>query len=174
MKLKRTFLQRLAVRSHNVTLSDDTHIGPFTRIWAPSNFIIGAGVYIGKFCTIECDGQIGPGSLIANHVGIIGRRDHDYTNLGIPISKSNWVGNHQSLRTSANIGVDVWVGFGSIILAPVSIGNSSIVAAGSVVRDDVPPFSIVAGNPAKVVGMRFSTPLERELHTKSLFEKGIM
>ncbi len=46
---------------------------------------------------------------------------------------------------------NVLVGYGSIILAGVTIGENSIVAAGSVVSSDVPPNSIVRGNPAKVV-----------------------
>ena len=44
-----------------------------------------------------------------------------------------------------------WIGFNSIILKGVTIGEGAIVAAGSVVTKDVPPFSVVAGNPAKVI-----------------------
>jgi acetyltransferase-like isoleucine patch superfamily enzyme len=44
-----------------------------------------------------------------------------------------------------------WVGFNSIILKGVTIGEGAIVGAGSVVTKDVPPFTIVAGNPAKVI-----------------------
>lgn len=46
---------------------------------------------------------------------------------------------------------NVWVGCNSIILKGVTIGEGSIVSAGSVVMDDVPPYSIVRGNPAVVV-----------------------
>lgn len=49
------------------------------------------------------------------------------------------------------IGDNVWIGFNSIILKGVTIGEGAVVAAGSVVTKDVPPRTVVAGNPAKVV-----------------------
>jgi acetyltransferase-like isoleucine patch superfamily enzyme len=53
-----------------------------------------------------------------------------------------------------NIGDRVWIGFRAIILPGVNIGEGAVVAAGSVVTRDVPPFAIVAGSPARVVGER--------------------
>lgn len=49
------------------------------------------------------------------------------------------------------IGNDVWIGGSSVVLAGVTIGDNSIVAAGSVVTKDVPANVIVVGNPAKVL-----------------------
>ena len=49
------------------------------------------------------------------------------------------------------IGHDVWIGGGAIILPGVTIGDRSVIGAGSVVVDDVPPASIVVGNPARIV-----------------------
>jgi acetyltransferase-like isoleucine patch superfamily enzyme len=64
------------------------------------------------------------------------------------------VGRHLRSTTPAkpiNIGRNVWIGFDSCILPGVSIGEGSIVGARSVVKDDVEPFTIVAGNPARVI-----------------------
>ena len=61
-----------------------------------------------------------------------------------------------SKKIACIIGNDVWVGYGSLILSGVKIGDGAIIAAGSVVTKDVPPFSIVGGVPAKVIKKRFS------------------
>lgn len=51
---------------------------------------------------------------------------------------------------------DVWFGYGSMILSGVIIGQGAIIAAGAIVTKDVPPYAIVAGVPAKIVGYRFN------------------
>lgn len=53
------------------------------------------------------------------------------------------------------VGNDVWLGYESLILPGVKIGDGAIVAAASVVTRDVPPYTIVGGNPAKVIRERF-------------------
>ncbi len=59
----------------------------------------------------------------------------------------------KGLATGGNIHIedDVWIGTGSIILPNVTIGKGAVVAAGSVVNKDVPPYKVVAGVPAKVI-----------------------
>ena len=54
-------------------------------------------------------------------------------------------------RSPISIGDDVWIGMRAIVLAGINIGNGAIVGAGAVVCADVPPMTIVAGNPARVV-----------------------
>lgn len=57
------------------------------------------------------------------------------------------------VRGSVHIEKDAWIGTEAIILPNITIGKSSIVGAGSVVTKDVDPFSVVAGNPAKIIRM---------------------
>lgn len=53
------------------------------------------------------------------------------------------------------VGNDVWLGHQTLVLSGVTIGDGAIIGAGSVVRHDIPPYAIVAGNPARVAGFRF-------------------
>jgi acyl-[acyl carrier protein]--UDP-N-acetylglucosamine O-acyltransferase len=69
-----------------------------------------------------------------------------------------WRALTRTYRSSRNttIGNDVWIGFRSTVLGGALIGDGAVVAAGSVVFSDVPPFAVVAGNPAQVLRYRFS------------------
>jgi acetyltransferase-like isoleucine patch superfamily enzyme len=64
---------------------------------------------------------------------------------------------HVQARTTT-IGNDVWIGHGAFILPGVTIGDGAIIAAMSVVTKDVPPYAMVAGNPAVVKKLRFPEP----------------
>ncbi|CDZ80265.1 Virginiamycin A acetyltransferase [Candidatus Rubidus massiliensis] len=59
------------------------------------------------------------------------------------------------VKGDITVGNDVWFGYDSLVMNGVTIGNGAIIAARAVVVKDVPAYSIVAGNPAKVVKMRF-------------------
>lgn len=170
-RLKSLLLTRLAVR-RNVQLKPGFHVGPGSVISAPRALAIGTDVYVGKNVTIEVDGEIGDGVLIANSVGIVGRRDHDIHDVGVNVRQSRWVGDFPTdLSLKTVIGSDVWIGYGAVVLSGISIGDSSVVAAGSVVTSDIPPNSIVAGNPATFVRRRFSEE-ELERHWTRLKETG--
>lgn len=57
---------------------------------------------------------------------------------------------------------DVWIGYGVTILSGVHIRQGAIIAAGSVVTKDIPPYAIVGGNPARIIKYRFSSELIAE------------
>lgn len=160
-----SFLKRLRV--HILLALNPTKVegrsftfGRGTTFNAPHGIKIGKNVYIGKYCSLETDIEIGDHVLIANHCGLIGRYDHDYTVVGVSMKDAPWIGdpNYSFKGRGLKIVIesDCWIGFGSIILSGVTIGRGSLVAAGSIVTSDLPPYSISAGVPAKVVGTRFS------------------
>ncbi len=61
------------------------------------------------------------------------------------------------------VGNDVWLGYEAVVMPGIKIGDGAIVAASSVVTRDVPPYSIVGGNPASVVKKRFADDVVAEL-----------
>jgi acetyltransferase-like isoleucine patch superfamily enzyme len=148
------------------------HIGRGSRFWATKSIWIGDNVYIGKNVHVECNAEIGDYTLIANCVAIIGKNDHDFRAIGIPVRFSPWVGSSKHESTYADekvvIASDVWVGFGSILLSGVTVSRGAIVAAGSVVTKDVAAYDIVAGNPARRVGQRFASAPEIEEHERRI------
>jgi len=154
------------------SVGHDLHIGARSRFWAPESISIGQGVYIGKEVLIECNAEIGDYVLIANRVALVGRRDHDFRIVGIPVRFSPWVGStlppSPYREEKVVVGSDVWIGFGAIVLSGVNIGRGAIVAAGAVVTSDVGAYEIVAGNPAKKLGMRFKDSSTIKEHEASM------
>lgn len=126
---------------------------PWTvQLWSPNHDIqLGDRVQFGPYCDVQCDMEVGDSVLFAPHVAVIGRNDHriDIHNMLIWDAPR---GEDKKVR----IGNNCWIGYGAIILSGVSIGNGSVIAAGSVVTKDVPGNSIVGGCPAKVIKYRFS------------------
>ena len=158
----------------NVTVGHNVHIGRGTVLDAPHRLSVGDHVYVGRNCTLECDGSIGSYVLIANHVGIIGRYDHDHTKVGTPIRMAPWIGDSdyhgRGRGLTVRIDDDVWLGYSCVVLTGVTVGRGAVVGAGAVVTRDVAPYAIVAGQPARQVGRRFS-PEQAQRHEMLLAEQ---
>lgn len=165
-KIRNILFVKIIWRKH--IIGKNFHAGLGVRFLNNCNLVIGDSVYIGRDSQIECDAIIGSYVMFANRVSLIGRYDHNYQQIGIPIrfashirdSDYNWKG----LSLKVEIGDDVWVGYGTIILSGVKIGDGSIIAAGSVVTKEVEPYSIYGGVPAKKIGNRFISELEMKEH----------
>jgi acetyltransferase-like isoleucine patch superfamily enzyme len=153
-------IKKRAFIGKNVTVGKNFHIGLLSWISASENLAIGTDVYIGKFCTIQSNGSIGDGVLIANNVGVVGRIDHEFRAIGVLVRNGSHISENvkisRSPKSRIDIGHDVWIGFGAVLLSGVDIGRGAIIAAGSVVMSSVAPYDIVAGNPAKPIGRRFT------------------
>lgn len=63
---------------------------------------------------------------------------------------------HPATKGGVLIGNDVWIGYGTTIMSGITIGDGAVIAAGSHVVKDVPPYAIVGGNPAKILKYRFT------------------
>lgn len=68
------------------------------------------------------------------------------------------------------IGNDVWIGYEALIMPGIKVGNGAIVAARSVVTADVPAYTIVGGNPARVIKERFSPEIVGALEELAWWE----
>jgi acetyltransferase-like isoleucine patch superfamily enzyme len=115
-------------------------------------------VYIGDDCLISCSDSIliGRGTLLGHGVQIFDNNSH-------PVGSAARLADWRAIAEGANraaapiahgpvaIGSSVWLGFHSIVLKGVTIGDGAIVAAGSIVTTDVEPDAVVAGAPATVV-----------------------
>jgi virginiamycin A acetyltransferase len=72
---------------------------------------------------------------------------------------------YQAKGLGVYIGHACWIADNVIILPGVNVGNGAVIGAGSIVTKDVPAFSVVAGNPAKVLKYRFSDEIIQQLQT---------
>lgn len=106
------------------------------------NITIGKDVFINSGCHFQDQGgiEIGDGSLIGHNV-VLATINHD-------LDPKNNRKNHYA---PIQIGKHVWIGSNATVLAGVTIGDWSVVAAGAVVTKDVPPYTVVGGVPAKVL-----------------------
>lgn len=119
---------------------------PLIRWWGEE-----ANLRIGKFCSIAKGVEI---FLGGNH------RTDWISTYPFP-ARRNWSKDASACefrvsRGDVFIGNDVWIGSGAVVLSGVTIGNGAVIGARAVVTRNVPDYAVVAGNPARVVRMRFS------------------
>lgn len=167
------FLRKVIYRKYKI--GKGFYSGIRVRIWARKTIIIGENFYIGRDSFIESDVIIGNNVIWANRVALVGKYDHHYQQIGVPISLAsrirddsyNWLG----VDCLTIIEDDVWVGYGSTIISGVRIGTGSIIATGSLVTKDVEPYSIYGGVPAVKLKDRFKTKEDLALHIKLISVK---
>lgn len=143
------------IASHvNISLGDNVHLNGFFGVGSGrANFAprleIGDNVHIGHQVTFAINQEIviEEGVMIANRCYFADTDSHPVEPhlrvAGLPPSAENI----KPIRICRN----AWIGHGVHVMKGVTVGEGAVVAAGSVVVKDVPPFSVVAGNPARVV-----------------------
>jgi acetyltransferase-like isoleucine patch superfamily enzyme len=123
--------------------------------------------FIGDGCRIGPKVELGKYVMFGPHVAIVGA-DHCIDKPGTPMIFS---GRPELFPTV--IEDDVWVGYGTTIMAGVRIGRGSIIAAGAVVTKDIPPYQIYGGIPARKIGERFQQEVDKLMHDGMLNEAPI-
>jgi acetyltransferase-like isoleucine patch superfamily enzyme len=121
-----------------------------------ANISIGSQTFIGKSRILAAsDVFIGNNILISSGVTIVDHNSHSISYSERASDVLEWKNNKKDWSNITCKPVVIsdksWIGFNSIILKGVTIGEGAIVGAGSVVTKDVPPWTIVGGNPAKII-----------------------
>ena len=136
----------------NVKINSKVEIGNNTYINYET--IIESNVIIGKYCSIGPQVYIAPGNhplnFISTHPFLYDRKWQEIFETKI--------NNQKILKKVKNtiIENDVWIGARAIIMEGVHISNGAIIGAGAIVTNDVPPYAIVVGSPAKIIKYRFN------------------
>ena len=171
------YLSRISdyfVREYRLTLfrnvGESTYISPGCH-FTYNTISIGKNTYIGRNCIFQSThGEIIIGSnvMFGPSVQIHGG-NHEINVMGTLMKD---VRKQPESDGKVIISDDVWIGSCAIILKGVTIGRGAVIGAGSIVTKDVPPYAIVAGNPAKILKYRF-TPEQIKTHEEILYGKSI-
>ena len=136
----RTFLLRL----FRARIGHDVHIYGSVKIYLPWNLEVGAETAIGEYAFIYNLGPVVIGKRVTvSHRVHLCAGTHDHTRREFPL-----------VRARIDIGAEAWICADAFVGPDVTIGEGAIVGACAVAMKDVAPWTIVAGNPARVINQR--------------------
>lgn len=138
-------------RNYLHKIGENVTIHPSVLIRNPESISIGDNTNINHGCELHGRGGliIGSNTLLAYNIMI-------FTDTRVFRTEALLKSVRERLSKPVVIGDDVWIGANVLIMGDVQISDHSVIAAGSVVSKDVPPWAIAAGNPARVIGYRNS------------------
>lgn len=172
-KIRNLILVKILFRKYQI--STGFHAGRGVQMWAKGFIVIGKDFYMGAYSQIGCNAKIGNNVIFGSYVSLVGRYDHHYQQIGVPIRKASQIRDKEYTWKGINSNViiedDVWVGHRAIVLSGVKIGRGSIIAAGSVVTKNVESYSIYGGIPAKKIKNRFDNSKDIIRHEEIIYKK---
>lgn len=154
-----------ALSREGVILGDNVSIGAFTIIETTGilqrlgkGFSIGPNSNLGDYCFVGAAGgvRIGENVLIGQRVSFHSE-NHVFARTDLPIKAQG------TTQKGITVEDDCWLGSGVIILDGVTVYQGAVVAAGSVVTKDAPPYTVVGGVPAEVIRSRQPTDTRNDL-----------
>lgn len=136
----------------SVIMNGSIQVGRHTYIWAYSEILSTKKnpIIIGSFCSI------------ASNFFAISYNLHDYTCLSTSTSFGPTI-SYEDTGSPIVIWNDVWIGNRVTVLPWVTVGHGAVIGAWSIVTKDIPPYAIVAGNPARILRYRFDEITIKEL-----------
>ena len=155
-------IDKKAVIQHHANIRY-SQIGKYTYVSANASCVYAK---IGNFSSIAAGVAIGGGGHNLESVST-----SPVFSKGKNIFRRNFASIEYSPYKQTVIGNDVWIGNRALILQGVTIGDGAVVGAGSVVTKDVEPYSVVAGNPARVIKKRFDDETVEKLLALKWWEK---
>lgn len=137
-------LRRKSFQLLGAKIGKGTHINRHCFVMNPNKMEVGCYTDINRMVTLDARGGLKIGNSVSISHGVM------------LITGSHDPNTKQFLARFYPIDIDdyVWIGCGAIVLQNVKIGKGAVVAAGAVVTKDVPPYAIVGGVPAKIIGER--------------------
>lgn len=147
----------MALSQEGIVCGNNVTVGAYAAI-KPTNYYgrdlgigltIGDNSNIGRYCYIGCSGRINIGKnvMMGPRVGLFAE-NHNFDD------EQTLLRDQGVTRAPIIIGDNCWIASSATILAGVTVGEGCVIAAGAVVTKDIPPFSVVAGAPAKVIRQR--------------------
>lgn len=130
-------------------LSGEITVQRFTSLWGPNIFLNSKNpsIEIGSFCSIARN--------VAMYESFHNLDRTTTYFIERNILQTQELEDAEISKGKIEVGNDVWIGDSAILLSGVSIGDGAVIAAGAVVASSVPPYAIVAGNPARIIRYRF-------------------
>ena len=144
--------RRALLRAFGARIGQGCRIDPSARIWLPANLVLGDFVAIGEGAELYCVAPITLGSKVAiSQRAFLCTASHDITTLNRPLT-----------HAPITIADHAWVAAEAMLFPGVQLGEGAVIAARAVVRGQVAPWTIHAGNPARHVGERKLAPPARD------------
>lgn len=138
-------IRRTLARKLFKVMGDRVIIGTRVEFGSGANVEIGSGSNIGRSSWIANDTVFGENVMTGPEIVILSY-NHGTRIDGTPFNQQGY-----TRRSPVTVRDNVWIGTRAILLPGVTIGSNAVIGAGAVVTKDVPPFTVVAGNPARVV-----------------------
>ncbi|MHC4249436.1 MAG: LbetaH domain-containing protein [Planctomycetota bacterium] len=146
--------RRLLLRLFGATIGKGAHPYPSARIWAPWNLTMGVHSCLGRWTDCYSVDKINIGAhAVVSQYAFLCTAGHDHRDRGMRL-----------VTSPIRIGEGAWIAAGAFVGPGVSVGEGAVVGARAVATRSVDPWTIVAGNPARLLG-------RRELASKDVLER---